>query len=215
MWRTLRLVLLGAVAAVYVGLGYWVSSSSHPPLLAVLVGAAPVVLGMLVACWQSPIRYLATGACLAALLAVACNIALLLDHAAWLYFFQHAGTMVALGIMFGSTLARHETALCSRVAMVAIAQPLDAEYLHYTWKVTLAWTIYFALSAVISTGLFFGASREAWSLFAAVITPVSLPFMFAGEYLIRQYVVPGRPPLSIANTIRSYRNYTQRQRCAE
>jgi uncharacterized membrane protein len=123
--------------------------------------------------------------------------------------------MIALGTMFGSTLRSHEGALCSRVAMMAITEPLDARYLRYTWQVTLAWTLYFALSAVLSIGLFFGASLESWSLFAAVVTPVSVPLMFAAEFAIRQRALPGRPHFSIAQTIQSYRAYTRRRNCAE
>jgi uncharacterized membrane protein len=214
-WQKLRLVLLGAAALAYVVLGYIASSSRHPPAFAVLVGAIPVAFGLVAACWQSTFRYLATTACLAVIIFSGWHFDLLLSHAAWIYFFQHAGTMIALCIMFGGTLKTHEGALCSRIAAIAIAEPLDAVYLRYTWKVTLAWTIYFALSASLSIGLFLAATLEAWSLFAAVITPISVPLMFAVEFMVRQRALPGRPHFSIAQTIQSYRNYTQRRKVAE
>ena len=215
MWRKLRWVLLGGAAIAYIALGFLASSSNHPPLFAVLVGALPVGFGLLAASWRSPFRYPATLLCLAAFAAIGWRIDLLLSHAAWLYFVQHAGTMIALGFMFGITLGTHEGALCSRIARIAVAEPLDADYLYYTWKVTLAWTVYFALSAAISFALFFAATLEACSWFAAVVTPVSLGAMFAGEYAIRLRALPGRPHFSVAQTIQSYRNYSQRRDCVE
>jgi uncharacterized membrane protein len=215
IWRQLRWVLLGGAALVYIVLGFLASSSEHPPLYAVLVGAVPVAAGLLAAAWRAPWRYAATLLCLAAFAAIGWHIDILLSHAAWLYFVQHAATMIALGCMFGITLGTHAGALCSRIARFAVAETLDADYLYYTWKVTLVWTVYFALSALISLGLFFGASLEAWSWFAAVVTPVSLGVMFAGEYAIRLRALPGRPHFSVAQTIQSYRSYTQRRDCIE
>lgn len=211
----LRLAVFGIAGAIYLGLGYLASSSTHPPLLAVLVTAIPVVVGFIAACWPTPLRLPAIALCLGALAVLSQRVDLLLSHAAWLYFFQHVGAMVALGIMFGGTLRTHEGALCSRIARFTMAAPLDAQYVQYTWRVTLAWTIYFVVSATMSIGLFFGYSLEAWSLFAAVITPISLPIMFGGEYLIRLRALPDRPHFSIAETIGSYKKYVNRRDCTE
>lgn len=214
-WPGLRLALLAMGAVVYVVLGYLASSSDHPPVFAVLTGAIPLLAGVLVACWNSPFRVLATGLCLLLLLLLGLNVDVLIRHASWLYFIQHAGTMVGLGIMFGSTLGSDAGALCSRIARIAVAEELDADYLHYTWQVTLAWTVYFFASALISVGLFCFAALETWALFAAVLTPLSLGLMFGGEYLIRLRALPGRPHFSIAQTIQSYRKYTQSRSPAE
>lgn len=213
--RKLRLALLGAGGAIYLVLGYLASSSNHPPLLVVLITALPVVIGLLAACWQTPLRFPALLLGLFAAVVVTQRLDFLLSHAAWFYFLQHVGAMVALAIMFGSTLRTHEGALCSRVAKFAIAAPLDARYFEYTWKVTLAWTIYFVASAIISSGLFFASSLAVWSLFATILTPISLPLMFGGEYLIRQRALPGRAHFSIAQTIESYQKYVQRRDCPE
>ena len=215
LWHTLRMVLLAVGAVVYVVLGYLASSSDHPPVYAVLVGAIPLVAGVLATCWNSAFRWPACGLCLLVLLMLGMNMDVLLRHASWLYFIQHAGTMIALGIMFGSTLGSDAGALCSRIALIAVSDDLDAAYLHYTWKVTLAWTVYFFASALISVGLFCFAALETWAMFAAVLTPVSLGLMFGGEYLIRLRAVPGRPHFSIAQTIQSYRKYTQRRSSTE
>lgn len=206
----LRIAIFGAIGAIYLGLSYLASSSTHPPLLAVLITAIPVIAGLIAACWRTALRIPAIVACLIALAVLSRYVDFLLSHAAWLYFFQHVGAMAALGIMFGATLRTHEGALCSRMAQLSIATPLDARYLHYTWKVTLAWTIYFAVSAIISIGLFFAAALEAWSLFAVILAPISLGVMFGCEYLIRLRALPDRPHFSIAETIESYQKYVHR-----
>ncbi|WP_159875247.1 hypothetical protein [Aquitalea denitrificans] len=209
LWRTLRLAVLAMAGLLYVVMDYLASSSDHPPVYAVVVGAAPLTLGLLTASWNSRLRWPALLACAAGLLAIAGNLDRLLAHAAWFYLLQHAGIMSGLGFMFGSTLRTHEGALCSRIARIAIAAPLDAAYFHYTWKVTLVWTVYFAVSAMLSLGLFALAPLAWWAFYAAVLTPVSLGLMFGGEYLIRQLVLPDSPPFSIAQTIQSYRKYSQ------
>lgn len=205
--KRLRLAVLGVGGAIYLALGYLASSSTHPPLLAVLVTAIPVVIGFIAACWRTPFRLSAIVLCLVAMALLTRHVDFLLGHAAWLYFFQHVGAMVALGIMFGSTLRTHEEALCSRIAKFAIATPLDAYYFRYTWRVTLVWTVYFVASAIISVALFFLSTLEIWSLFAAILTPISVPVMFGCEYLIRLRALPNRPHFSIAQTIESYQKY--------
>jgi uncharacterized membrane protein len=205
----LRIAAFGVAGAIYLGLSYLASSSTHPPLLAVLVTAIPIVAGFVAVCWSTRLRLPAITLCVGVLAVLSQYVDFLLSHAAWLYFFQHVGAMAALGIMFGSTLRTHATALCSRIAQFAIATPLDAHYLRYTWRVTLAWTIYFVVSAIISIGLFFAASLEVWSLFATVLAPISLGVMFGVEYLIRLRALPDRPHFSIAETIESYQKYVQ------
>lgn len=213
--KRLRLAVLGVGAAIYLVLGYLASSSTNPPLFAVLVTAIPVVAGFIAASWRTAFRLPAIALCIVVLSVLAMRVDFLLSHAAWLYFMQHVGAMAALGLMFGSTLSTHEGALCSRIAKFAIATPLDAQYYQYTWSVTFAWTIYFVVSGVISIGLFFFSTLENWSLFAAILTPISVPVMFGVEYVIRLRALPNRPHFSIAQTIESYQKYVNNRGCTE
>lgn len=207
--NALRLTALAAAGAVYLGLGFWASASDHPPLVAVLVGTLPFVAGIVAACWHSRWRYPVLAACALVLALFVGNYRLLMSHVSWLYFAQHAGAMASLAVMFGSTLGTTEGALCSRIARIAVPGPLDAHYLRYTWKVTLAWTLYFVVCGLVSVGLFALAPHAVWAFFATLLTPVSLGAMFAGEYLIRLRALPGQPHMSIAQTIQSYRQYSQ------
>lgn len=211
----LRTIAIGIGGAIYLVLGYLASSSTHPPLLAVLITAIPIVAGLLAASWRTPWRWLVLALCAIAVALFFQHVDFLLSHAAWLYFLQHVGVMAALGIMFGSTLQTHESALCSRIAQFAIAAPLDAHYFQYTWRVTCAWTLYFVISAAISIALFFFSPLESWSLFATVFTPISVPVMFGCEYVIRLRALPNRPHFSIAQTIESYQKYMNQRDCVE
>ncbi len=207
--RNLLLVLAGAI---YLGIGYVATTMPHPPLVTILVGLAPLAVAALVTAWKARARMLFMSLYIVCAMTIVLNLHQLRDHAAWVYFIQHAGAMSLLAIIFGSTLGNGEAgALCSRIASFIIPESLDSAYLRYTWKVTLVWTIYFAATAVLSVLLFFLAPIRAWWAFANLLTPVSLAIMFAGEYLIRLRALPDGPRISVGATIRAYREYAQRQ----
>lgn len=207
-----QLALVAAAGIVYLGLGYLITISDRPPPAAIIFGTVPLGAIALVTAWHSRTRTLSLILFSAGVLAFVMNIDNLRDHVAWLYFVQHAGAMILLGFMFGGTLGRgHADALCSRIAQFVIVKPLDANYLHYTWIVTLVWTIFFAINAVVSVPLFFFGPIEVWSAFANLVTPLLLGVMFAGEYLIRLRIMPNRAHFSITETIQAYREYSRRQ----
>lgn len=207
-----RTILATAAGALYLGIGYVATTADHPPAAAVLIGLAPFGAAALAAAWNAKARWPLLLVCAVFVLAIVMNLDKLRNHVAWLYFIQHAGAMTLLGITFGSTLSRgHAAALCSRIASFIVPEQLDADYLLYTWKVTLAWTIYFAISATASVLLFFLGPIEAWSVFANLLTPVSLGAMFVVEYLIRLRLMPDAPRVSISATIQAYREFAQNQ----
>lgn len=205
-------IFLALTGLTYLGIGYFATTIPHPPLIAVILGLLPLAAAVLVTIWKANLRLPLLFFFAACAGTVIINIDAIRNHIAWLYFIQHAGTMLLLCATFGSTLSsRHDQALCSCIAAVVIPEPLDADYLHYTWRVTLAWTAYFAVSAIISAGLFFLAPIEAWSVFANFLTPISLGMMFVGEYLVRVKLMPDAPRISVGATILAYRKYSQQQ----
>ena len=209
--QVIQLALISAAGIVYISIGHFTAISDHPPLVAILVGILPLGAIALVTAWHSRARTLSLLLLAAFALAVILNLENLRNHAAWVYFVQHAGAMILLCIMFGGTLGGgHANALCSRIANFVLHNQMDADYLRYTWKVTLVWTIFFAISAMVSVSLFFFGPIEAWSVFANLLTPLLLGAMFAGEYLIRLRVMPNRAHFSITETIHAYREYSRR-----
>jgi len=208
---SVRNILLALVGLVYLVIGYIATTMPHPPIVTILTGFIPLGAAALATAWKSPARIYLIPLYLVCALLIGINIEKLRDHVAWLYFIQHAGAMTLLGLTFGSTLgSRHAEALCSRIAIFIMPGQLDDAYFRYTWQVTLAWTIYFAVSAVLSVLLFFFGPIKVWSAFANLLTPVTLGLMFGGEYLVRQRVLPNGPRFSIAATIKAYRDFTQR-----
>ncbi|MGP1682150.1 MAG: hypothetical protein ACTS8S_07480, partial [Giesbergeria sp.] len=184
---------------------------AHPSLWMLALGVAPVTVVALLAAWHSRLRWFALPLLAVLALTVLVYLEELRNHVNWLYFMQHAGTMILLATTFGSTLGQGDAnALCSRVTRVMLPGPPDAAYMRYTWKVTVAWTAYFVTSAAVSVGLFFFGPLSVWSYFANLLTPVVVGLMFVIEYGVRVRVLPDRAHFSIAQTIRAYRAYEQR-----
>ena len=214
MTRLTRLLLIAAIAvlgAAYLAFSHLLTIDEHPSLLMLALGVMPLSVMALLAAWHSRMRWLA----LALLAVLTLTVLLYLDdlrnHVNWLYFIQHAGAMSLLAITFGSTLGRGDAqALCSRVTRLMLPDPVDPAYMRYTWKVTLAWTVYFVSSGVVSVGLFFWGPIAVWSYFANLLTPVFVGLMFVIEYVVRVRVLPDRAHFSIAQTIQAYRSYEQR-----
>ena len=211
MTRLRKLVRVSALAvggAAYLGVGFAASAMEHPPLLLVVAGMLPLAAAAVAAGWASRVRYVALSACAVALVLVILNLQRLQDHVAFFYFIQHVGAMSTLGLTFGATLwAGPERALCSRIAAFVMPGQLDAHYLLYTWKVTFAWTIFFALTAAVSVILFFWGPVVWWSFFANVLSPILVGAMFVAEYGIRVVALPSRPHLNLSETIQAYRAY--------
>lgn len=212
MTRLTRLLVIAAIAVVgaaYLAFSHLLTIDEHPSLLMLALGVTPLTVIALLAAWHARMRWLALSLLAALALTVLLYLEELRNHVNWLYFVQHAGTMLLLAITFGSTLGLgHANALCSRVTrMMLPAGPADPTYMHYTWKVTLVWTAYFVASAVVSVVLFFFGPIAVWSYFANLLTPILVGLMFVVEYLVRVRALPDRAHFSIAQTIQAYRAY--------
>jgi uncharacterized membrane protein len=211
LWRLLVITAIAVSGAAYLAFSHILTIAERPNAVMLALGVAPLLVMALLAAWHSRMRWWA----LALLAALGVVVALYLDelrnHVNWLYFVQHVGAMSLLAITFGSTLGRGDAdALCSRVTRIMLAGPVDPAYMLYTWKVTVAWTVYFILSAVVSVVLFFFGPIAVWSYFANLLTPVIVGLMFVVEYFVRVRVLPNRAHFSIAQTVQAYRSYDRR-----
>jgi uncharacterized membrane protein len=65
--------------------------------------------------------------------------------------------------------------------------------LSYTRKVTIAWSIFFAIQLAISIGLFCAAPLVWWSFFVNILDIPLVAAMFAAEYAIRLRVLQNPP----------------------
>ncbi|MBS1207754.1 MAG: transrane protein [Proteobacteria bacterium] len=208
--QVLRLGLAALFGAAYLWLGHLASISADPPLVSIIMGLAPLTASAVVLVWHSRSVGLQL-LCAACLIGMVLEIDFLRSNTAWVYLIQHAGMHIMLGVMFGRTLSHgYAGALCSRISCFVYPEPLNDAFFRYAWKVTLVWTIYFAAAATVSILLFFFGPREAWSIFANLLTPVLIGAIFVIEYLVRLRALPQRQHISIAQTIRAYREYSQR-----
>ncbi len=105
--------------------------------------------------------------------------------------------------MFGHTLGARHRPLISRLAE-SIRGPLPPAVARYTRQVTLAWTLFFAVMAMLSTLLFLFSPIEVWSLFANLLAWPLVIAMFVIEYLVRRRVLPDERQHGILDGMRAY-----------
>lgn len=204
--RALHLAIAVTAVAGYLGLSYFAAKSEHPSLAATLFGITPLAAAMLMIAWNSRARWAALLVYALCLAAISVGFDRLQAHSQWLYFLQHFGAMCGLAVTFGATLGGEDDAraLCSRMASRMLGGTSDAALMRYTWKVTLAWTVFFTLCALASVLLFAFGPIEAWSAFANLGTPLLLGAMFVGEYLIRQRALPAHASVTIRRIVETY-----------
>jgi uncharacterized membrane protein len=110
---------------------------------------------------------------------------LVLANAQMLYLVQHVGTNALLVWVFGHTLVAGSTPLVVTFARI-VHTHLPPEIEAYARKVTVAWTLFFIVTCVISVALFTAAPLAAWSTFAVLLQWPSVAVFFVGEYLLRK-----------------------------
>jgi uncharacterized membrane protein len=190
-----------------VGLGAYALLAHHlvsrdaGSVLALLTLLGPMVGAALWGLWQAGNRLVALGL-------VALAIAVLLNGSrlpvSWLYLAQHAGIHLGLAWWFGRTLRDGREPFITQLAR-RLHDPMQPTMVVYTRRVTVAWTVYFLAIAGSSFLLFGFAPLAAWSLFANVLTPVSLVAMFAIEYLLRYRLHPEFDRVAFLDAVRAYR----------
>jgi uncharacterized membrane protein len=133
----------------------------------------------------------------------------LTSHVAGLYYLQHLGTHLAMALFFGKTLRHNDIPLITQLAKRIEMDQLSVLKLTYTRWVTIAWTAFFCINALVSTVLFVTASSVVWSFHANLMTGPLIVLMFLGEFVVRLRMLPAHERPSIVETIRAYRQATQ------
>jgi uncharacterized membrane protein len=198
---TLALTLLGGAAYALLSHRLMTHAAHSAWSLAALLG--PIVAGLLLGLWRSGQRALTLLLAAAALALCAASVRGPHLPAEWLYVAQHAGVHAGLGLWFGSTLRKGATPLISQIAR-RVHRGLVPEMARYTRQVTAAWTLYFAAMALTSLALFAWAPFTAWSLFANVLTPLSMVAVFIAEYVVRYRLHPGFERATLMDAIHAY-----------
>lgn len=120
------------------------------------------------------------------------------------YFLQHVGMNVALGLFFGRTLINGREPLCTHFASL-VHERMSPELIRYSGQITAAWTLFFFSMAAVSALLYFLAPTEAWSIFANLLSLPLVVSMFVGDAIARRFTLPPEDRLGLSSTIAAYR----------
>jgi uncharacterized membrane protein len=119
------------------------------------------------------------------------------------YLLQECGMYGLLAVGFGRSLRAGDIALCTRLAD-KLHGPLNAAEIRYSRRVTLAWTLFFALMTVTVAVLYVSVTRAVWSAFVNFASIPLIATMFAAEYVVRGRVLPHTERRGIWATMRVF-----------
>jgi uncharacterized membrane protein len=177
--------------------------------LSVLLGVAPIAAAFGLLLWRTR-HPLLTGTGIVVMLGgLAWYWPTLRDNVALLFFIQHLGTNLALGTLFGRSLLGGGEALITQLAKAVHNGELSERKRRYTRHATLAWTLFFLITALISAALWLFAPQAIWSVFANLLSAPLLAVMFIGEHIWRVNALPPEERPSIAQVARAYRMRSQ------
>jgi uncharacterized membrane protein len=196
MWRPIALpdlriapVLRGGGAAVcvvaYALLVHYVNASGQVSALGAILVLLPVLAAGLALARNPTSRGTGFFVLLAAGLVAWRAWPQLERHSALLFWLQDVGLMLFLLAGFGRTLRAGCKPLCVRFAEM-MHGPLTPAHAAYARQVTLAWTLFFAAMATVSSLLFFLAPLAVWSAFVNFLTLPLVALMFVAEFLVRR-----------------------------
>jgi uncharacterized membrane protein len=200
--RNLGALLLMAawVAAAHAGSAGWGNADFNA-----VVAVLPVVVAVFMALWRARQWAWRVAGALLVLGLLGWLWPQLRTNVALLYYLQHLGIHVALGVYFGKSLLGPGEALITRMARRIFNHELSGRKVRYTRNVTLVWTIFFFANALVSTGLFFFAPTAIWSVHANLLTGPLIGVMFAVELVWRRCVLPPHERPGLADIVRAYR----------
>lgn len=197
-------LLAGGLSVAYIAFAHYASATPDVGPWAVLLAGAPMAVVGFSFARESRYGALAWLLAIAAIAGLAWAWPRLQNPVSWLYFVQHLCINTVLGLIFGRSLIRQRQPLCTLFASV-VHSDMTPALLRYTRQVTLAWTLFFAASVVLSILLFSFAPIEAWSVFANLLTLPLVGAMFIVENEVRKRVLPPQDRVGLRDTVRAFR----------
>jgi len=119
-----------------------------------------------------------------------------------LYMLQHVSINVLLCGWFGASLRGPGLSLIGQFA--ERVHPMSPTMRTYTANVTRVWTLYFALMALASIGVYVWLSFAAWSVLANLLTPLCIAGLFVGEHLLRYRLHPEFERTRMIDAVRAF-----------
>ena len=198
--------VLGCIA--YAILAHHAASAPAPGLFEACVFIVPLMAVALALAWRSPSRtwwLLGWAVTAGALWAVRDRLG---AGTQWVLLVQHVVINAALCLGFGRTLARESTPLIARLAQMVHGE-LSPRLVRYTRGATIAWTLFFALTALLSMLLFALAPAAVWSGYVNLLSLPLLAAMFAGEYIARVLLIPREERSGFFEAVALYRRFSR------
>jgi uncharacterized membrane protein len=200
--RALRIIAVGVLLVAYTCLSHYCNTRGAHRLGAVLALAPPVAFLVTVLRHSVPASVVLLATALGALLLYD-NWPILEKNFSVVYLLQECGMYGLLAVGFGRSLRTGEVALCTRLAD-KLHGPLNAAEIRYSRRVTLAWTLFFALMGATIVVLYVTAPRAVWSAFVNFLATPLILSMFAAEYVVRGRVLPHTERRGVWATVRVF-----------
>jgi uncharacterized membrane protein len=195
---------LGLVVLAYVLLSLYVTRSAvDGSPFAATIAIVPILALAAFVSFRSRYRVLLLAACVAMAAAAWWSAEVIARHSIWIYFAEHCGGHLALAFAFGQSLRRTRTPVCTQIAASVHGQ-LEPALAVYTRQVTIAWTAYFGLTAVLSAVLFAADLMAWWSVFAGLLAIPLAASVFAVEYTVRLRRFPDIAHTGVFDGFRRY-----------
>ena len=207
-----RVVALALLSVAGAALAHYAIALGNSPTLGALLALVPLAFIAAVVTLRSRHRGLVLFALVAAAALVWAGWDALKDNFPGVFFLEHAGTNLLLGIMFGRTLIGASVPLVTRFART-VHGSLPPDVVAYTRRVTVAWTVFFLAVAALSSGLYLGGHLTAWSVFANFLTLPLIAGLFVAEYAVRLRALPDWERVSILEGIRAFWRHSRAASC--
>lgn len=212
MGRLLRLLAIATLLIGYPFLAHYTNTYAQGSNLGAFIAITPVTLLAFVFAWRSPRRILMLTLWALACLALWFGWAMLENHFGLVYWLQNMSMQLVLLLMFGRTLMAGRQPLCTRFAEAVHTEPLSARHERYARHVTVAWSVFFAAMAIVSSLLFFLTPLTTWSFFANFLTLPLVALMFVVEFGVRRTLFPDLEQAHILDAVKAFRNASARSR---
>lgn len=201
--RIAKGVGVGIGIAVYAVLMHRENASGHPGAFAAFLAIFPLLLVVLAMIAKPGSRLMALVLLVCGSMLFWVDWPLLARHVGMLFWLQDMALLGALLSLFGRSLLPGNQPLCIKFAE-AMHGELSVAHARYARQVTVVWTLFFAVLALISTSLFFLAPLAVWSMYANFMVLPLIGIMFIVEYQVRKRVLTDAPHGRFIDGIHAY-----------
>lgn len=204
-WNWVRGIGVALLTVVWAATAHYTSTGNESSGWGAALALTPMSVALALGLWRLPSRWLGALAGAAVLAGLVVSWPFLKGQVALLYYVEHLGVYLLLSVFFGRTLRGPDESLVTQMARRVHGGVLSPAQAAYTRQVTLAWCVFFAGMALISTLLFLFAPVAAWSTFANLLGGPLIALMFVGEYLWRRHALPEETRATMADAVRAWK----------